>query len=309
MGRGFSSLIKTPRAKWIMIDLGASDDFNPVIDFLAPRLKAQKGEKKEDKYVISQLIITHPHDDHMACIRDFDKHIYPLLLTVPNNVDHPKQPNGCKVNWSLIKNPSDDLTNYLCQRMLPGREPPLRATKDDDSSGFYFKINYLKPQVCEKDDDLSRSNYANNISIMVRLNYKGNVVLFCGDIMKDGMIKIIELNQALRAALSGNGIDYLVAPHHGLRSSFPVELFNAMKDKRTRSLNIISERPTRKDSDEIVDDRYDRPEYCLGINNLKRNSGTKVRHVRTSASGHICIILFESKRSHVTLGDKALSSF
>ena len=142
---------------------------------------------------------------------------------------------------------------------------------------------------------------------MVRLNYKRNVVSFCGDMMKDGMSKILTKDKALKSGLSKYGVDYLITPHHGLRSSFSTHLFNSMKDSKTRSLNIISERPTRKDSNEIVDDRYTKPDYCLGKNNLRRKDGKKVRHLRTSESGHIRIMLFENGNSRVTLGDKALS--
>lgn len=307
IGRGFASAILTPNGKWILIDLGAKDDFNPVSDFIIPKLKAQKVTKnKDNKYLISQLIITHPHNDHMTTIEEFDKHIYPSLLTVPNDVEHQKQPAGGKVNWKLIKNPTEELTDYLRKNMFPHREPPLRPTEDDKSKGFIFRIYYLLPSVCENDKDLSQANYANNISVVVRLNYKGNVVLFCGDMMKDGMSKLLSSNKAFRNSSSNYGVDYLIAPHHGLRSSFSTELFQTFKDGKTRALNIISERPTRKDSNEIVDDRYGNVEYCLGRNNLRRN-GRTVRHVRTSVAGHIRIILFESGRSRVTLGDSALS--
>jgi len=309
VGRGFSAIIQTPMGKWILIDLGASDSFSPVTDFILPRLKAQKATRKDGRYEAAQLIISHPHDDHMTSLEEFDKHIYPVLLTVPNSVNHPKQPPGCKVNWALIRNPSEDLTKYLREKMIPGREPPLRGTDQDKSKGFVFKIYYIKPSTCENDKDLSLTNYPNNISIMARLNYKGKVVLFCGDMMKDGMTKIISSDDTFSQALAKNGVDYLLAPHHGLRSSFSTDLFSTMKEGKTRALNIISERPTKKDSNEIVDSRYGLPDYCLGKNNLKRTNGKKVRQLRTSASGHTRIIIFENGRSLVTTGVKALSAF
>jgi len=290
-----------------MIDLGANDKFNPVNDFMVPCFKYLCMEKRQDKkYQISQLIITHPHDDHLSAINDFNRAFYPSLFTVQNDLDHPAQSNESKINWDLITNPSSDLTDYLRKEMLPGRQPPLRATDEDKSEGFVFQIYHLKPSTCENDKELLRANYSNNVSIMVRLNYNGNVILFCGDMMKDGMSKIISGNAALKNALSNYGVDFLVAPHHGLRSSFSTELFATMKNGRTRALNIISEKPTNKDSNEIVDTRYESKDYSGGHQVIVDGWPEQKRHLKTSASGHIRIDLFQNKRAVVVSGKSAL---
>jgi len=307
VGRGFASAIKTPAGKWISIDLGTSEEFNPISDFTLPHLRKGHHNKNNGKYSISQQIITHPHNDHMTAIKDFDKNVHPGLLTVPNDIDHKAQPPKGKVNWDLITNQSDDLTKYLRNNMFPGRQPPLRATEDDTSKGFVFKIYYILPGICEEDKELSKSNYTNNISIMARLNYKGNVVLFCGDMMKDGMSKILDMRNGLSDALTKYGVNFLVAPHHGLRSSFSTDLFSAMKGNKTHGLNIIPERPTHKGSNEIVDDRYSRKEYCKGHKVIINGKSEMKRQLRTSAVGHIRLDLFEDGRSLVVAGSNALN--
>lgn len=288
-----------------MIDLGARGDFNPVTDFLLKR--SLKIDSSNHKRLISQLIITHPHNDHMTAIKDFDKNIYPALLTVPNDVDKPNQPPKGKVNWDLVTNQSDELTNYLRKKMFPNRTPPLRATQDDKTKGFVFEIYYLLPGLCEDSDDLKKMNYTNNISIMSRLNFKGKVILFCGDMMKDGMSKVLNSNKTLSSSLAKYGVDFLIAPHHGMRSSFPTELFSAMKDGKTRCLNIISEKPTKKESNEIVDNRYGDKAYSGGHDVFINDKKERKRRIRTSAVGHIRITLFESGRAIVVTGNNALS--
>lgn len=302
VGRGFVSAIRTPAGKWIMIDLGASSDFNPVTDFMLKKLLVTNQEKKRP---ISQLLITHPHNDHLTAIEEFDKHIWPSLLTVPNDINHKNQPPKGKINWDLVTNQSDELTNYLREKMFPRRAPPLRATMDDQSDGFYFKIYYLLPGICEEDPELLKANYTNNLSIMARLNYKGKVILFCGDMMKDGMSKILEHDHP-KTALKNYGVDFLIAPHHGLRSSFSTELFAAMKGGKTRGLNIICERQTRKSSNEIVDERYGHRDYSLGHDVVINGEKVRKRKIRTSVVGHIRITIYDNKRCRIVAGPNAL---
>ncbi len=305
VGHGFAAAILTPAGKWIVIDLGASDDFNPVTDFLLTKklVKFKDGRKE-----ISQLILSHPHNDHMTCIKVFKKHIHPAYLTVPNDIDHENQPSGCKVNWDLVTNQSDDLTNFLRDKMFPDRRPPLIPSPDDRTNGFRFEIYYLPPELCENDDNLTKANYTNNLSILARLYYMKNIVLFTGDMMKDGMEKILQINDKIRSELKKVGVDFLIAPHHGLRSAFSTRLFSAMKDGKTRGLNIISQRPTSAGSTGQVDDRYGSDEFCEG-HNVIINGEQKRRHrISTSASGHIRIRLYENGNSVVVAGKSALDT-
>lgn len=297
--RGVAGAIRTPDGHWIAIDLGSSKDFCPVNDFFLKHIPANGNERRK----IAQLIISHPHNDHMTALKRFDEKFYPDLLTVPN--DNDQQELRDRVNWERIQNQNDELTNYLRENMLPGRQPPLRAFSADKSNGFVFEIYYLPPHVCENDDDLQKSNYQNNISILVRLNYKGNVVLFSGDMMKDGMKKLIDTTE-FGNKLKDYGVDYLVAPHHGLRSSFSVDLFGAMKGGKSR-INIISEKQTNIDSNEIVDDRYGKSDFASGGRVFIDGKFESKRKIRTSVVGHINIRLLEDKRTLVYTGDQVLA--
>jgi len=189
--------------------------------------------------------------------------------------------------------------------MLPGRTPPLRATQDDDTDGFIFKIYYLKPETCETHKNLSSQNYTNNLSIIARLNYKGNVVLFCGDMMKDGMDQILKESN-LKSDLSKYGVNFLIVPHHGLRSSFSTDLFSAMRGGKTK-LNIISERLTSEESKEQIDDRYSHEDYATGHYVHIEGRREYRRRIKTSNVGHTRITLFENKESMVFTGPNVLN--
>ena len=102
--------------------------------------------------------------------------------------------------------------------------------------------------------------------------------------LKEGMQYLIDNNMNFKNYLSNDGVDYLIAPHHGLQTSFSEYLFQTMSGNKTR-LNIISEKVREADSDENrsdVDSRYYSSDYSTGKNSLNQNA------VKTS-SGHIVI--------------------
>jgi hypothetical protein len=99
------------------------------------------------------------------------------------------------------------------------------------------------------------------------------------------MKKLLEDNPELKKKI-GQGVDFLVCPHHGLRSSFSTDLFNAMKDGKTKKLNIVSEK-ANGDDNRNVDCRYSSKDYCEGDNNL--STGDAKVYQRKTSQGHIFI--------------------
>ena len=127
---------------------------------------------------------------------------------------------------------------------------------------------------------------------MVYFRIYGHKILFPADIMKDGMIYLIKNNSGFRNKLK-DGVDFLIAPHHGLKSSFSTELFKAMNNNKTKRLNIISEKVSTKDTNRKVDSRYASSDYCEGKNNLSTKDNL-VYQTKTS-NGHIVLDLSNTK--------------
>jgi beta-lactamase superfamily II metal-dependent hydrolase len=280
VGGALSSYIEIDN-KSILIDLGEGSDFNPIENFLLPLFKRRNIKKNGDneKYRIDQLILSHPHNDHISAIESFNESFYPGLLTCPN--DNDGQDDKFKVNWDLIENPKNDYVSYLRKNMLPGREPPLKESNPTNQF-----IYFIPPSSCELEDELERKNYANNTSIVVYFRINGTKIFMPGDLMKDGMKYLIRNNSSLRSKLK-EGVDILIAPHHGLKSSFSEYLFDHMGNRKTRCINIVSEKKSTAESNRIVDSRYSSSDYCEGINNLSK-AGDIVCQRKTSG-GHIFI--------------------
>jgi len=279
VGGALSSYVECNEYK-ILVDLGSTSVFHPVEDFLIPLYEKRNEQKNsDDKYKLSQLILSHPHNDHISNIETFHKYFYPDLLTTPN--DNNGTPIAEKINWTLITNPTDNYVKFLRKNVLPGRTPPLRSTNP-----FVLQIFYNKCLQCEKSLLLEKKNYSNNISIATFLYLNGQRILMAGDLMKDGMTYLIANNEGFKKELS-LGVDFLITPHHGLKSSFSVELFDAMKDGKTNKLNIVSEKVTYTESNRIVDTRYSSSDYCIGNNNL--SDSTNKAYQRKTSNGHIII--------------------
>jgi beta-lactamase superfamily II metal-dependent hydrolase len=262
--------------KKLLVDVGKSDSFNPIQDFLSILFKKRGSARNNGRYCIDQLIISHPHNDHISAIEDFNNNFFPELLTCPN--DNRGMKSNEKINWKLIDdNPNVD----ILRKMIDSRTPPLRPTNPTNEF-----IYYLPPQDVENDASLTSESYCNNISIATYLRINGAKVFLPGDIMKLGMEMIIKKNSSLRNRLA-EGVDVLIAPHHGLRSSFSLYLFNHVKNNKTRCLNIVSEKATSDGSSRQVDSRYSSTDYCSGANNF--STPISVVCQKKTSVGHIFI--------------------
>ena len=259
VGAALSAYVETDNKK-IVIDLGKSSSFSPVNDFLLPLFK-KRGEVKyyEDKYYLSQVFISHPHLDHISDLSDLDKHFYIDLYTTPNDLTKGADAHRKNVNWNLVDDP-DGADVKKVKEVYKGRQLPLRVSLPSKMT-----LGYIYPGDVEDNETLTNESYTNNISLVLYI-HAGYKILFAADVQKEGMKQLLEDDKELKKKI-GQGVDFLVCPHHGLRSSFSTELFDAMKDGKTKKLNIVSEKSATDDK-RNVDSRYSTNEYFEGENNM-----------------------------------------
>lgn len=279
--------------KKIVIDLGSSSDFSPVDNFLIPLAEERSFAKSEvigntDKYHIDQLFLSHLDDDHITDYEKFRDKFWPNYMTCPNDNE---------TQDSIFKIIIDFFTGENKTRKLVLSDMKVRSASVPNPYGMspsnplvstvpeIIKLFYITPKDCNDDENL-KSGYANNISLLLFFHLENKTLLMPGDILKEGMEYLIEHNTDFKKQINDFGIDFLIAPHHGLATSFSERLFQEMKGNKTR-LNIISEKIREENSDENrsdVDTRYYDSDYSTGENSLKQNA------VKTSM-GHIVIDL------------------
>lgn len=278
VGAAMSAYVETDNKK-IVIDLGKSSDFSPVNDFLLP-LFEKRGEKKDygEKYYINQVFISHPHRDHISDLSDLDEHFYIDLYTTPNDLTKGFDAHIKNVNWELVDDPDSDGVKKV-KEVYKNRQLPLRV-----SLPTQMTLGYMYPGNVEENETLISESYTNNIGLVLYI-HAGYKILFAADIQKEGMKQLLEDNMELKKKI-GQGVDFLVCPHHGLRSSFSIELFDAMKNRKTKKLNIVSEK-VNGDDNRNVDNRYSSTDYCEGDNNLSSDGNIVCQ--RKTSQGHIFI--------------------
>lgn len=170
---------------------------------------------------------------------------------------------------------------------MVNRNPPLRVTDP-----YKMTLAYLYPKAVEDDTTLDAESYTNNISLAVYINDRYSI-LFPSDLQKEGMKAILngttknKQGKTLKNNLQTFGVDFLVTPHHGLRSSFSTALFDAIKGHKTHKLNIVPEKPTTEDDTRQVDSRYASTDYCEAVNNLSTKDSPACQ--RKTSNGHIYI--------------------
>lgn len=274
--------------KKIVVDLGAGNNFLPVNDFLLPlfrRVKYSKSLRDSSKFHIDQLFLSHLDNDHVSDYSEFRKYFYPEFMTCPNK--NPNQNDGFKINDGLIGEIEDSKQLVLddMNTRLPISPAYPHMSGDNPLISIINEIDlyYIKPSDCENIPEL-KIKYANNVSLVLFVKIGLKTIFIPGDLSKEGMIHLIDTNPTLNKELTELGVDYLVAPHHGLETSFSEYFFQTIASTKTR-LNIISEKVRTTDSNENrsnVDSRYYSEKYSSGLNTLGQ------RAVKTSM-GHIVI--------------------
>ena len=291
VGGALSSYAEIDNKK-IVMDLGASSEFSPVDNFLIPLAEKQSFNKSEatgseNKYHLDQLFLSHLDNDHISDYEKFREKFQPNYMTCPN--DNEKQD-------SIFKIIKDFFTGENEVRKLVLSDMRLRTTEVQNPYGMSrsnplvsiideIRLFYITPAACQANEELYPQR-ANNISLVLFIILGKKTVLLPGDIVKEGMEYLIDNNTNFKTNLNNVGVDFLIAPHHGLATSFSERLFKEMLGNKTR-LNIISEKVREEDSAENrsdVDKRYYDSNYSTGENSLKQNA------VKTSM-GHIVIDL------------------
>ncbi|MDD4151358.1 MAG: hypothetical protein PHR68_01975 [Candidatus Gracilibacteria bacterium] len=284
------------QGKKIIIDIGTKTEFSPVLDFLLPYAENQNWEFStqsghENKYHIDQLIVSHPHRDHLSDIKKLFDNFYPQYVTTPN--DNDGMGDDESINWDLVfgENIPDSAVQFFKDNLVKGRTPPLKSILKG------MELYYIQPSKIES-EITPTTDYINNTSLVWIVNINGLKVMLPGDIMNSGtewmlnnrVVNIIpesKTETVFKNAISK--VNILVTPHHGLESAFNVDILNAMKDEL--KLIIIPEKPTTEDDKRQVHQSYYNTDYGTGLDILfyEDNSISKGQSTVKTSTGHIII--------------------
>lgn len=293
VGNASCNYICSPNKYAMMIDCGSSIEKQNPVDFIK-QLNSSNGEMFRSKpfvtsmgrsYPLALLHITHPDDDHVRNSERVYKELTPYLLN-RTYTEHYDDSNS--INKDYVEK---------LDKVYRGSNP------EPVNWGFESNITFSIPIDTVKATPKLRSKVRNNSSIIRYIKYNNIKILFAGDLETAGWEWLAENNSHF-STLMRNGVDVLVAPHHGHDSGFPKALFNLTGNVKTIILSKDSE-ASKEGSD--VYSGYSN--YADGVNyhNLSDNKSYTGKVLTTRSNGNVYILVNPSEELCI-FTDKASSN-
>lgn len=274
VGNAASAIVKVPAGYSMMIDCGCNQEKNNPVDIFFSNLNWLQSEDYVTHsgvhYKLALLHITHPDDDHVRNAERVRKELTPYLV----------HRNNCSL-FSDSDSINQDYKKYI-DSIYNGNDPEIVNYGLDANEVFCIPFEEVQTNV------KLNKKVRNNSSILRYIKYNGYRILFAGDLEKDGWEWLC--NNDLRfIRLMKEGLDILIAPHHGHISGFPKSLFDLTGNVRC----VIHSKDSEANKDGTdVSSQYG--EYCDGIEYkaLSDNRFYKGKVLTTRSNGNIFLSVY-----------------
>lgn len=211
VGNAFCSLVSSPNGYGLMVDCGSNEDKeNPVDAIYRYRNWLQLRSyvtRQGISYPLGLLHITHPDEDHVRNAVRIKKEQTPYLMH--------------KTKWEEFPDGTDIYNEYrtLLDNCYRGSNPEVIDWGFDINKTFSIPIEVVRNNPKLKD------KVRNNSSILRYLSYNDVKILYTGDLESAGWDWLIANDRDFVQTIR-NGVDILIAPHHGHKSGFPKALLD-----------------------------------------------------------------------------------
>lgn len=277
VGNAASAIVKVPTGYSMMIDCGCNQEKNNPVDIFFYNLNWLQSKDYVTQsgvhYKLALLHITHPDDDHVRNAERVRKEQTPYLV----------HRNNCSL-FSDSDSINQDYKKYI-DSIYNGNNPEIVNYGLDANEVFCIPFEEVQTNV------KLNKKVRNNSSILRYIKYNGYRILFAGDLEKDGWEWLC--NNDLRfIRLMKEGLDFLIAPHHGHISGFPKSLFDLTGNVRC----VIHSKDSEANKDGTdVSSQYGN--YCNGIEYkaLSDNRFYKGKVLTTRSNGNIFISIYDGK--------------
>ncbi len=204
---GMSYVIRLSDGRFIVIDGGRN--FEPDQDKLMNRLaESANGETP----IIAAWIMTHPHDDHYHCFNGFMERygdrviIQRFLLNFPEADDFEHYPKLAKISGT-VENAELFIHVPIMLAYMQGTGAPIYTPH----TGQIYQIGDATLEILAcMDDTIHLSQNLNGISLVIRMELGGQVILWATDASFEWTKLPARYGEYLKA-------DILQIPHHGFQ--------------------------------------------------------------------------------------------
>lgn len=210
VGQGDAIFLRSPAGINLLLDTGGEIGQEAGERIILPFLH-YRGVRKIDR-----VILSHSHEDHIGGLPTVVEN-FPIGVIFHNGEE----------SFSLKYN--------LPNLMMPKGISVAGLTRGDEEVSRDLKIAVFHPSPKFKPDD------PNNLSLVIKLIYKGISILFTGDIEKPAIKSLLEEDGKLSSTI-------VKVPHHGSVTSFTFQFLEAIRPQ----VAIISSGNKAGFPDEIV---------------------------------------------------------
>jgi beta-lactamase superfamily II metal-dependent hydrolase len=275
--QGSCNFIKTNTGKTELVDFGGKLSWSPVQHIYNNYIE-RYGQ-------LDRLVLTHHHGDHLKDIDSFG-------TQRPKMVVRRKLEGDYLLACRRSNTPSGQkAAEYFSQTYDSWNGNPDNSEISDEAWGasiLSFCLSYEDASNVSSTD----SSIVNNCSYVRLYNHNGTKILLAGDMEKEGMSLLLSKNPIFRSKI--NGVNVLIAPHHGHRSGFCTELFDAMGQ-----VNIVIS--SMMSGDNYVDTRYSDSQYVKGI---PFDDGTTKKLLTTRTHGAMTVESRGNGNFHITINQQ-----
>lgn len=291
---GQCAALRLPTGRWCIFDVGCTSTFSPIQWIVSHSMQGINALAALVNFRFLKATVSHLHGDHLADYHNLFQYGPEFFKTVDVDRDYL---NDCYATCADAS--AKARVNAFLQNYNAGFSP---AISNPDYGGAVIRELCLPVNVSRLVGGDANTR-VNNASVVTRIDVYGNSILLCGDLEKEAWAAIIndtgDYGQFWRPFLSN--VDILVAPHHGHRSGYSVELLN-LAQPAVVLVSVVTRDPN-------VDTRYSQsPVRGMII------GGTSYNYISTRRNGHIKVditppaqLLFGQKGpTYWTFGDAAL---
>ncbi len=258
---GAAAFVRTPAGKFIVIDLGvgaakSGKEFSPLL-----HLKQKYGITALD-----EVIITHPHRDHLDDVFNFDK-------LGPKTLHRPKHLSDVEI-WAGNQQADKGIIEKYLEVNQRYKHPVAQVNdpeRPENNGGV--EIQTFVPKSCAKSN-------LNNHSLVTFMTFAGSTILVPGDNEEPSWRELLE-REPFREALKK--CDVFVASHHGRKAGYSAEMFKYFKPL----LIIVSDGPA---TDTTAVSEYSA--QAKGWTVHRRSGGQEVRKVVTTRTDGVINVRF-----------------
>lgn len=244
---GCCTHIITPNGKHILVDVGSKTDKSIVNHIRNTYFRQQSNPR------IDELIITHPHEDHIYDLPELTKVLSPKVLRRTRAAFDitPKQNTQIHIN---IANAANNM-NRTYNQPVPDHE---NVFNPENNGGVQFE--YIPPvsHLQTKDDP-------NTFSCILVVKYQGYKFILTGDNPSTQLQYMIDNNYSIRDKIADATV--LLAPHHGRKNEFCRDFFNIANPILTVISDKSIEHATQEESASLYKGRgaelYGEQRYVL----------------------------------------------